>query len=197
MSRTVIGLVGGIASGKSMVASLFAEERSAVHLDADGVARRVLARPAVVKAVARRIPGALGRDGKMDRQKLARKVFSDPQALAALEEITHPPIRRALERALRRARAPYVLLDAALLQETGADELCDVVVYVACPARTRRARARSHRGWSGAEHRAREARQWSLRRKRAGADLVVDNAGDEARTRRDVRRVLRTLERRS
>ncbi len=180
-----------------MVATLFAEERSAVHLDADGVARRVLDRPGVRKAVARRFPGAVGPDGKMDRQKLARKVFSDPQALAALEEITHPPIRRAIERAIRRARAPYVLVDAALLQETGADELCDAVVYVACPARTRRARTRRHRGWSEAEHRAREARQWPLRRKRAGADLVVDNSGDLARTRSDVRRVLRTLERRS
>jgi dephospho-CoA kinase len=197
MSRTVIGLVGGIASGKTMVASLFAEERSAVHLDADRVAKRVLARPAVVKAVARRFPGAVGRDGKMDRQKLARKVFSDPQALAALEEIMHPLIRRAMARALRRARAPYVLVDAPLLQERGADELCDVLVYVACPARTRRARTRRHRGWSDEEHRAREARQWPMRRKRAGADLVVDNAGDKARTRRDVRRVLHTLERRS
>ncbi|MHC4162178.1 MAG: dephospho-CoA kinase [Planctomycetota bacterium] len=180
-----------------MVATLFAEERSAVHLDADRVARRVLARPAVVKAVARKIPGAVGHDGKMDRQKLARKVFSSPQALAALEEIVHPPIRRAMERAIRRVRAPYVLVDAALLQESGADELCDVLLYVACPARTRRARARRHRGWSGEEHRAREARQWSCRRKRAGADLVVDNAGDKARTRREVRRVLRRLERRS
>lgn len=180
-----------------MVATLFAEERSAVHLDADSVARRVLARPEVVKAVARRIPGAVGDDGKMDRQKLAREVFSNPQALAALEEITHPPIRRAMERAIRRARAPYVLVDAALLQETGADRLCDAVVYVACPARTRRARTRRHRGWSDEEHRAREARQWSCRRKRAAADLVMDNAGDAARTRREVRRVLRRLERRS
>jgi len=197
MSRTVIGLVGGIASGKTMVATLFAEERPAVHLDADRVARRVLARPAVGKAVARKIPGAVGDDGRMDRQKLAREVFSNPQALAALEEITHPPIRRAVEHAIRRARAPYVLVDAALLQETGADGLCDKVVYVACPARTRRARTRRRRGWSDEEHRAREARQWSCRRKRAAADLVIDNAGDAARTRREVRRLLRKLERRS
>jgi dephospho-CoA kinase len=179
-----------------MVATLFAEERSADHLDADSVARRVLDRPAIGKAVAREIPGAVGRDGKMDRQKLAREVFSNPQALAALEDITHPPIRRAMERAIRKARAPYVLVDAALLQESGADELCDVLIYVACPARTRRARSRRHRGWSEAEHRAREARQWSCRRKRAAADLVIDNGSDEARTRRSVRRVLGRLERR-
>jgi len=194
MSRTVIGLVGGIASGKSMVATLFAEERSAVHLDADSVARRVLARPAVGKAVARRIPGAVGRDGKMDRQKLAREVFSNPQALAALEEITHPPIRQALVAAIRRARTDYVVIDAPLLQETGVDSLCDAVVYVACPARTRRARARRNRGWTTKQHAGREAHQWSCRRKRARADYVIDNSADRKRMRRDVRRVLRAIE---
>lgn len=194
MSRFVIGLVGGVASGKSTVARLIAQERQAVHLDADEIARRVLRRPAVRKALARRLPGVVRRDGSVDTDKLTRKVFSSPRALEALEAITHPRIREALERSLRRARG-LVVLDAALLQETGADTLCDAVVYVACPARTRRARARRTRGWSAEEHRAREARQWSMRRKRAGADDVVDNGGSEERTRQDIRRVLSRIER--
>ena len=197
MSRTVIGLVGGIASGKSRVAALFAAERAAIHLDADAIARRVLERPVIRKALAREFPGAVGRDGKMDRQELARTVFKRPAALAALERLTHPHVRRALERAIARARTPYVILDAPLLQETGADELCDAVVYVVCPARTRRARARRVRGWTDAQHRAREARQWSLRRKRFGADHIVRNDGTAARAREDVRRILRRLERRT
>jgi dephospho-CoA kinase len=133
----------------------------------------------------------------MDRKELARMAFSSPRALAALEAITHPPIRRAIEARIRRARQDLVVLDAALLQETGADALCDQVWYVACPARERRRRARRGRGWSEAEHRAREARQWSCRRKRARADGVIDNGADEARARRDVRRALRGIERRS
>jgi len=193
MSPIIIGLVGGIASGKSTVARLFAAERRAVHVDADAIARRVLERPAVRAALARRIPG-LGAKGRLDREMLARRVFRDEKALAALEEVTHPPIRRAVLAALRRARAPYVLLDAALLQETAADGLCDLVVYVACPARTRRARTRRRRGWSEAHHRAREARQWSCRRKRARADFVIDNGNGLDRTRRDVRRLIRGLE---
>ncbi|MHC4933768.1 MAG: dephospho-CoA kinase [Planctomycetota bacterium] len=164
-------------------------------MDADVIARRVLARPAVRKALARRIPGVVGPGGKVNRTKLAQRVFKNPRALLALEEITHPPIRRAIRQAVRRERKPYVLLDAALLQERGAAELCDWVVYVACPARVRRARSRRDRGWSEREHRAREAQQWSCRRKRAHADLVVDNSGDPARTRRDVERVLRRIER--
>ena len=194
MSRVVIGLVGGIASGKSTVARLWALERRAVHVDADAIARRVLARPEVRAALRRRLPGA-GTSGRIRREMLAERVFRDPRALRALEEITHPPIRRAIVAALARARAPYVLLDAALLQETGADALCDAVLYVACPARQRRSRSRRTRGWTEAHHRAREARQWPCRRKRARADFAIDNSGPPARTRRAVRAIIRRIER--
>jgi len=192
MSRLVIGLVGGIASGKSTVAGLWAQETKAVHVDADAIARRVLGKPDVLKALRRRLPGIL-RKGKIDREMLAAKVFEDPAALKALEEVTHPRIRAAIVAAIRRARANHVLLDAALLQETGADALCDAVVYVACPARTRRARARRTRGWTDAHHRAREARQWSCRRKRARADFAVDNADGPGRTRDEVRKLIARL----
>lgn len=126
---------------------------------------------------------------------LTERVFRDRSALAVLEEITHPRIQRAIAGALRKARGPYVLLDAALLQETGGDALCDHVVYVACAARTRRGRTRRTRGWSEAHHRAREARQWSCGRKRARADFAIDNSGPPARARRDVRRLIRRIER--
>jgi len=191
MSRLVIGLVGGIASGKSTVARLWSRESEAVHVDADAIARRVLGRPDVLLALRRRLPG-IGR-GRIDREMLAAKVFRDPRALKALEEVTHPRIREAIVAAIRRARAPHVLLDAALLQESGADALCDAVVYVACPARTRRARSRRTRGWSEAHHRAREARQWSCRRKRARADFAIDNSNGTERTRNEVRRVIQRL----
>jgi len=195
MPRTVIGLVGGVASGKSTVAALIAEERSAVRVDADAIARRVLEKPDVSKALAQRFPGAMGQDGRMDRQELARSVFQDREALDDLEKITHPHIRRSMRAAIRRARTPYVVVEAALLQETGADDLCDAVVYVACPARVRRARARTNRGWTEDEWRARETRQWSCRRKRARAGFAVDNGDGLARTRREVRRVLGEIDR--
>jgi dephospho-CoA kinase len=191
MSRLVIGLVGGIASGKSTVARLWALETAAVHVDADAIAREVLGRRAVLAALRRRIPG-LGK-GRIDRQMLAEKVFKDPRALQALEEVTHPRIREAIVLAIGRERARDVLLDAALLQETGADELCDAVVYVSCPARKRRARTRRARGWTDAHHRAREARQWSCLRKRARADHSIDNSDGQERTRSEVRRLIARL----
>ena len=192
MSHTVIGLVGGIASGKSTVAALFGALRPGVCVDADAIAHRVVQRPQIQEAIRNRLPGSIGRDGAVDRRKLADLVFSKMSALKTLEEITHPPIRRAVKTAIRRA-VGTVYLDAPLLLETGASELCDWVVYVACPARVRRRRARE-RGWTETEHAQREARQWPLRKKRAHADFLIDNSGDLARTRKDVRRVLRRLE---
>jgi len=195
MPVTIIGLVGGIASGKSSVAALFAEERPATIVDADELARRVLRQPAVRDALVRRFPACVGPGGELDRPAMARRVFSRPAELEALEAILHPPIGKAVRRAVARATTPYVIVDAPLLQEAGLDELCDAVVYVACDARTRRRRARATRGWTDAEHRRREKRQWPMRRKRAGATHVVENGGGRARARRDVRSVLRAIER--
>ncbi len=198
MSPTAIGLVGGIASGKSAIAALFLEERPGILVDADELARGVRARPDIQRAL-------LARFDTMDPARLATLVFSDPAALRDLERITHPPILRAIEQAVEaekkkggrggseRAGERLLVLDAPLLLETGLDELCDIVVYVACDARERRRRART-RSWTEEQHRAREARQWSCRRKRAHADAVVDNRGDSERARRDVRRILRRLE---
>jgi len=196
MSPLVVGLVGGVASGKSTVAGILAGEREVTRIDADSIARRVLGQAAVRKALRARFPGLMDRHGTLDRQALAARVFADRDERTALEDILHPPIRRAIERSILAAETPYVVLDAPLLQETGADRLCAAVIYVRCPARVRRRRARTVRGWTAAEHAAREASQWPLRRKRAGATDVVDNSDGPERTRREVRRMLRRLERR-
>ncbi len=196
MPPLVVGFVGGVSSGKSTVARIFAEEREATRIDADSLARRVLGLRSVRKALRKRFPGLMDRHGTLDRQALAVRVFADREERVALESILHPPIRKAMERTIKRARTRYVLLDAALLQESGADRLCGAVVYVRCPARVRRGRALRGRGWSADHHAAREASQWSLRRKRAGATDVIDNGNGSERTRREVRRVLRRLERR-
>jgi len=192
--QRVIGLVGGIASGKTTVARLFAERVRVAHVDADVVAREVLREPAVAAALRTRFPGAIGADGSMDRTALADRVFGRPEELAALERLTHPRIRSGIEARIAAASGPWVLLDAALLQETGADSLCDVVVFVACPARTRRRRAARTRGWTAEEHARRERRQWPVARKRARADLVVDNGDGEERTRESVRETIAAIE---
>jgi len=166
-----------------------------IHLDADEIAREVSARPKIKRAISEGFPEAVDRSGKIDRARLAQRVFEDPSALEELEAIVHPPIRREIVDALQRAEAPWVLLDAPLLQESGADTLCDAVIYVACPARIRRARAKRDRGWTADEYAAREAHQWSCRRKRAHADHAVDNSGDLERTRGSLKTLLDGIER--
>lgn len=193
-SRVLIGVVGGIASGKSTIAGRLAELCGAGRLDADAAARRALERPSNAQAIVRCFPSTAGASGGVDRKMLAKIVFDDPEALARLEAILHPPIRRSLRRELARATEDVVVLDAPVLLENGLAEWCDLVVYVECPARTRRARSRAARGWTEEEHRAREARQFSLRRKRAGADTIVRNGSSARETTRDLKRVARRIE---
>ncbi len=193
----VIGLLGGVASGKSTVARAFAAH-GLRHIDADAEARRVTADPAVLAEVA----GAFGRgvlspDGTIDRQAMAALVFGDAAARARLEAITHPRIRQAILAALAAARTAgeSVLLDVPLLLENGLIEACDVVVFVHASEATRQARAAA-RGWQPGELARREAAQESLASKRARATYQIDNDGPLEMTGTQVREILRHLERR-
>lgn len=171
-----IGLLGGIASGKSTVARVFAEHGLEL-LDADAEARAVTANPDVLAAIAARFGATvLTGDGRLDREQLARIVFADPQARRDLEELTHPPIRAALLARLDQARAAghSVLLDVPLLLEGGLIERCDVAVFVAASESTRLARARA-RGWDDGELHRREANQAPLDVKRARCRYSIDN----------------------
>lgn len=188
--RLVVGLVGAVASGKSTVARLF-RKFGAVTADADRIAHAVLDRPAVRRAVARAFGPAILAGGRLDRRALGQRVFRSPPDLRRLNAILHPHVRRDLLRRMRSARGVFVI-DAPLLQETGADAWCDVVVYVDVPRRVREARAVA-RGWPPGEIRRRERFQWSPVRKRAGADCIIRNGGSVVETERQVRRIYRTL----
>ena len=174
----VIGILGGVAAGKSAVAAAFAAH-GLRHVDADRIAREVTSRPDVVRAVAADLGAeVLGLDGGLDRQKLAAKIFSDPAARARLEAHIHPPVRSAIlsELALARADGASVLLDVPLLLERGLIAECDHVVFVATSYAVRAARA-AQRGWEPSELARREAAQAPLAEKRARADFEIDNDG--------------------
>ncbi len=190
----VIGILGGVAAGKSTVAALFAA-RGLRHVDADALARAVARDPAVRAAVAAAFgPGAVTSDG-FDRAALAATVFADPTARQRLESILHPPIRARIVAALQAARAAgaSVLLDAPLLLETGLAELCDEVVFVDADTAVRRARAAA-RGWPVGELERREAAQADLTAKRARATRYIDNSRDLDATSRQVDALLAALE---
>jgi len=173
-----VGLTGGIGSGKSTVARLLAD-RGAVVIDADDVTRQ-LQRPgeAVYHATVERFgPEIVAATGELDRPALARLVFSDPTALADLESLTHPAVRRAVtERARASPAAAGVVLVVPLLLETGHYDVEGVVV-VDCPEATAIARLQRERGMAVEDIRARLDRQLSRDERLERADMVVDNAG--------------------
>lgn len=190
----VLGLMGGIASGKSTVAALFAA-RGLVHVDADQVAREVSEDPAVLAAIRAALgPAALGPDGRMDRPAVARLVFADPALRRRLEEITHPPVRQRILAAVAaaRTRGDSVLLDVPLLLEGGLIDQCDAAVFVAAD-RAERLRRAAARGWGPDELDRRERAQAPLPDKQARARFTVDNGGSLAATAAQVDAVLAQL----
>lgn len=192
-SPLVIGLLGGVAAGKSAVAGFFAR-RGICHVDADALAREAARDPAVLAAVAAAFgPGAV-RDGAMDRQAIGRAVFADPQQRQRLEAILHPPVLQRIQAMLAaaKARGESVLLDAPLLLETGLDAHCDVLVFVAASADVRAARAAA-RGWPPDELGRREAAQMPLAAKQARAGHTVHNDGSLLATERQVAALLDAL----
>jgi dephospho-CoA kinase len=188
----IIGICGGVACGKSTVAAQFARMGAGV-LDADQTGHEALRLPHIEAAVRRRWGEAVfGADGRVDRSRLAGVVFAaEPTAETErkyLEQLTHPEIARLIWRRaglLVAGGAEIIVLDAALLQETGWDHWCEKVVFVDAPRETRLARARE-RGWEEKDFAAREAAQESLDRKRAQADVIIDNSGPPPRTQAQV-----------
>lgn len=176
----VIGIIGGIASGKSRVSAEILR-RGARLVDADRIGHDLLETEPVKEKLRARWGNAVFREGKVDRSLLAKAVFgpSGTEELEALNKILHPKIVERVEKELavcRARRDRLVLLDAPLLCETGLDRLCDGIVFVDADLSRRRERAAS-RGWSADELRRRESRQIPLAEKRARADLIIDNNG--------------------
>ncbi len=195
----VLGLVGGVGCGKSLVARLF-EELGAVILDGDRAGHQALAEEELACRITQRWgERVLDAKGKVDRSKVADIVFAPPpdgpRELAWLEQLTHPRIRMILEQELeeqRRRGAKAAVLDAAVLIKAGWDSFCDTIVFVDAPLELRVSRARA-RGWTGEEFARREAAQESLQTKRSRAELVIDNSGTVESTRAQVMNVWRTI----
>lgn len=190
----VIGIAGGIASGKSTVARMF-QQLGAEVLDADRTGHEVLQLPHVIEQIREQwgdkvfLP-----DGTVDRSALARIVFNPvtgSRELERLEEITHPEITRRLVQqldAMRKRSVPAVVLDAPVMFKAGWDQLCDRIVWVDA-GRTTRLRRAAGRGWDADELQRREALQTPLEVKRQRATDVIDNSADEENTFSQVKRL--------
>jgi dephospho-CoA kinase len=177
----VVGLTGGIGSGKSTVSALLAA-RGAVVVDADAITRELQApgTPVFEAMVERFGPGIVAADGTLDRQAVADVVFTDADALAALNAIVHPAVGLEIVRRMEALAATdeVVILDVPLLVESSkAYPLAGLVVVDVDPEVAVR-RLVEHRGMSEPDVRARMTRQARREDRLARADRVVDNSGD-------------------
>ena len=194
----VIGLTGGIASGKSTVAALL-RARGAAVVDADQLARDVVApgQPALGELVVRFGPDILAADGSLDRKALGARVFADPAARADLNRITHPRIAAAAQAAIAAhaaAGAPVVFYEAALLVENRLHEGLDGTIVVSVDPAVQAARLAGRDGLDAAAVQARLAAQLPLADKVAVATWVVDNRGDRAALEHAVDQLWHSLE---
>jgi dephospho-CoA kinase len=190
----LVGLTGGIATGKSTVSAIF-RELGCVLIDADVLAREVVepGEPAYHTIVEEFGEGVLQPDRALDRKKLGAVVFADPARRRRLEAITHPAIRarfagRLAELAEQRF-AGIVIFDAAVMIESGGYKNMDRLVVVATDEVTQRQRLVGRDGISAEEVEGRMASQMSVAEKARLADYVIDNSGDRAATEAQTRRV--------
>jgi dephospho-CoA kinase len=179
-SAMVVGLVGGIGSGKSAVAAELAR-RGARIVSGDQLGHEALRQPEVrERIVARWGKELLGPDGEIQRPKLAAIVFADEAQRTALEALTHPWIRRRIEEEVCRLKADpavkLIVLDAAILLEAGWNGVCDRLVYVDAPREVRVERVARQRGWAPGALEQRELAQLPLTQKQVRADHVLDNS---------------------
>ncbi|HQR09657.1 MAG TPA: dephospho-CoA kinase [Gemmatales bacterium] len=183
--KPILGIVGGIGSGKSHVASLFAR-RGAYVIDADHLGHQALMNPDIKKQIKANWGDAVfNLEGQVDRKKLAAIVFSQPTEKARLEAIVFPFIGEGITSAIKRHQADSAvklfILDAAILLETGWKEQCNAIIFVEASEATRLKRV-AGRGWDSQELHRREASQWPLEKKKAACQHVIPNEGDELLT---------------
>jgi dephospho-CoA kinase len=175
----LIGLTGGIGSGKSTVSGRLAE-RGAVVIDADAIVREVQApdTPVLAAMVDRFGPEILRSDGTLDRQAVADRVFADAEELTALNAIVHPAVSAEIARRLEAEvdTDHVVILDVPLLVESGRSDMAGLLVVDVDPEIAVQ-RLVAHRGFTAEDARARMARQVGRAERVAKADLIVDNSG--------------------
>lgn len=193
----LLGLTGGIATGKSTVSSMLADLGAPI-IDADLVAREVVepGQPAL-EEIAARFPGTVSADGVLDRKALGERIFNRPEERSALNAITHPRIQaKVLERsiALAAAGTPLAIYDAALLIENDLHQALEGVILVVTDLDTQRRRLMERNGLTAAEADARIGAQLPLDQKKKVATWIIDNSGTREATRAQVEALWKTLQ---
>ncbi len=194
----VLGLTGSIGMGKSTAATMLRRMGLPVH-DSDQAVHRLWAKDSDAIGEVEAVFSGVIVDGAIDRKRLAERVFEDPEALARLEAILHPAVRRAtrefLKQRVRNGRW-LAVLDIPLLFEAGGDSLCDAVVVVSAPRFVQEARVLGRRDMTPARFNAILAKQMPDREKRRRADFVVRTGLSKSATLRQLRAIVTLLRKR-
>jgi dephospho-CoA kinase len=195
--KLVIGLLGGMGSGKSSVAAELVK-RGARVINADRLGHEALQRPAIRDQLVDRWGGViLDENGDIVRSRVGRLVFADETERKALETVVHPYIGQRIREEIEAARADpsvkLIVLDAAIMLEAGWDKMCDRLVYVHAPRAARLRRLAEQRGWSAKEVELREGAQASLTEKAMRATRAVDNSCSPEALSRQVEDLLREI----
>jgi dephospho-CoA kinase len=192
--KPIIGIAGGIGSGKSFVARLFGELGCCV-IHADDQVRAAYDDPEIRDTLRQWWgPQVFKPDRSINRPAVAQLIFSDPEQRIRLEQLLHPWVARQrdieMERAIADTNLKAIVWDTPLLFEAGLDRDCDVVVFVDAPQELRWNRVIQSRGWTESELIRREKLQWGLDKKRNASHYMVVNTADTTACRSQVREIL-------
>ncbi|MBI5353799.1 MAG: dephospho-CoA kinase [Chloroflexi bacterium] len=176
--KFVIGLTGNIATGKSVVRRMF-EHLGAYSIDADALAHRTYSKgaPGYQQVIDKFGKWLINKDGEIDRSKLGNLVFSDPEAMAQLEEIVHPLVRQASEILLKRASQPVVIIEAIKLLESDLRKMCDSIWVTNAPQEVQIERLIRKRNYTRERALERINMQSAQSTKVALANIVITNTG--------------------
>jgi len=173
--KTVIGLTGAIASGKSLALKYFIEQ-GALGISADEISSQVLTSRAFYNIILRRFGSTILTNGLLDKERLAAEVFSAPAQRKWLESILHPEIFKRINSLIKKSHKKLVVVEAPLLFEAGLAGCFTFTVCVVAQEGEMLARAAS-RGWTRAQYKARRAAQLGAQEKRSRADITLENSG--------------------
>lgn len=191
----IIGLTGGMGSGKSTVSAYLAENTGIPVIDADKIAHDITepGQPTLTRLEEAFGSGIIRADGTLDRKKLAGIVFPSQEKKELLDRITHGAIREQINREIEaadREQKPAVILDVPLLMETGMDAQCDAVWVVTADMKVRIDRISARDNIGEKEINARIARQMSDGERFSRADEIIDNSGDKETLYREIKRLV-------
>lgn len=191
----IVGLTGGLASGKSTVAGMF-QRCGAKTLNADNIAKQLLWRNSpCFKTIVRVFGQEILTAGRIDRKKLSEIVFQDAKQLEVLENIIHPEVRKRLKkRSVRFSHKTICVWEVPLLFESGMDELVDVTITVKAGIGKMLERASKTKGITNQEAKRRLNRQWPMKEKSKRSDFTIDNQHNKKQTYKQVKRIWQKLQ---